>query len=264
MKRKLLGVGILLLVIVSISACNLNFDTDPQEDTAVFIKPFDGQQIYIDQDVEVQTKILSRQPVTAIELLVNGELIRSDQLQNPKRALDVYQIWKPDLPGTYELHARITAGSGKFVSNSIQIIVSERVNSDSVTITPSPTSEIITPTVTLTMTPDPDQEVIVTGTLVLNCRQGPSYQSPTLDGLGDGQTAIATAINPQATWVQVIGPNDRYIQCWVPLEYLIVDGDLGTVLVLDPPIITVTPTKTPNTPTVTPTSSGGQTGPTEP
>ena len=217
------------------------------------------------QEVEVQSKIQSLEPVTIIELLVNGEVVRSDQLRTPHRFLDIYQIWKPDSPGIYVLQTRFAAGSEKLLSNSIRIEVTENSIGDGVTITPSPTTEIITPTVTPTMsTPDPDQEVTVTGTLLLNCRQGPSYESPTLDGLDVGQTAIATTINPQETWVQVIGPNDRYIRCWVPLEYLIVDGDLGSIPILDPPIITVTPTMTPDTPTITPTSSGGQTGPTEP
>jgi len=101
------------------------------------------------------------------------------------------------------------------------------------------------PVITVT-TPFISRTPTVTARQNATCRFGPGKIYHEVDYLLAGQTATVEARTQDGDWLQIAGPNWGRL-CWIWVELLEVEGDIGVVPIRTPP-----PTPT-NTPTLTPT-----------
>jgi hypothetical protein len=233
-------------------------------DSVVIISPQHGARLNAGDIVEVISEVSALSGGSVQHLTVNSQPYRTDEFTAEFVTGSVYQPWIPPGPGEYILQVIVeTHGGDKLISEPITVYVDIGEGE-----TPTPTKEgdtpmpTFTPTVTSTATSE-----YTTGTaeINLNCRVGPGYDYDTIDGLRAGETSPIVGVNDQRTWGLIEGPHDSH-QCWVPLEYTIVVGDISVSPVHSaPPLVKKTPTQKPTkkiVPTDTPTKTPG--GPTTP
>lgn len=267
-----------IFIMIFFSACNYPITNGNLHLTIV--APEDGVSVQIGDIVRIMTEFELPQGAVKAHLVVNGEIYRSESFDPLFSSGNLYQYWQPLITTNHVIYVVALAEDGtEYQSQSITIQVPYVDRDETPTFTPMIETPTFTPTLpTFTVTPtlptptEAPQDASVTGNTLLNCRSGDSYNHEVLDGLLQGQTAIVVAVNPEQTWVQVVGPNDRYVLCWVPLEYVTLTGSLDGYDIIDPEevkILTITPTTKPSspqgptiTPTLTPTYDPN--GPTEP
>ncbi len=97
--------------------------------------------------------------------------------------------------------------------------------------TPTPED---TPTPSVTPTPEP---LIITADGSVNCRYGPSQAYLYAWGLSEGDTATVKGKNANGTWLWV-EPHDTNWTCWVSTTAVTADGDLDTVRIVYPQLLT--------------------------
>jgi len=207
--------------------------------------------------------------VASIEFYVNGDEINTVGVGGSKLE-DATVEWNPPQPGRYRLEVRGVDGAGNAGSLAAAVITvgeSPRattvtpspVETTTITVTPTGTSD--TPTVTITatgtqptitntpQTPQPPIEPIAIADINANCRYGPSTLFEVYAYLLQGQQANITGRLADNSWFLVIPPGSSS-SCYVSASVVTVQGDLGTVPVVQPPEepITDTPTFTPTTP----------------
>jgi hypothetical protein len=230
-----------LSVILHLSACNMPLFDDMAEDGVSIISPMHGARLNAGESVEIISEASVSSGGIVQHLTVNSQSYRSDTFTAEFASGQVYQPWIPPGPGEYILQVIVeTSGGGKVVSDPITVYVDVREEE-----TPTATEEEGTPTQTFTPTITPSPTVgttTATAEINLNCRVGPGYDYETIDGLRQGETSPVVGVNDQRTWGLVEGPHDTR-QCWVPLDYTIVFGDLASSLVYPAPPLSPKPTK---------------------
>ena len=207
--------------------------------------------------------------VASIEFFVNGDEINSVGVGGSKLE-DATVEWNPPQPGRYRLEVRGVDGAGDAGSHAAAVItVGESPQAttvtpspvDTTTITVTPTGTSDTPTVTITatgtkptitntpQTPQPSYDPIVIADINANCRYGPSTMFEVYAYLLQGQQANITGRLVDNSWFLVIPPG-KSSSCFIAASVVSIQGDLGTVPVVQPPEepVTDTPTFTPTTP----------------
>lgn len=107
--------------------------------------------------------------------------------------------------------------------------------------TPSPSPTVThtatpaaTPTPSLSPTPEP---ITATADGTVNCRYGPSQAYLYAWGLHEGDIALVKGKNANGTWLWVEPPDTTWT-CWVSASAMSLDGDLGSVKIVYPSVIT--------------------------
>lgn len=106
--HRLLSFIISCLFITHLAACNL-FVGKP---TVIIAAPPSGSQFRENEPVAVQSTSTDSAGITRVELLVDGEVVRTDPSPSPQVSFTVIQTWKAT-PGTHTLSVRAynTAGA---------------------------------------------------------------------------------------------------------------------------------------------------------
>ncbi|OGO67289.1 MAG: hypothetical protein A2Z37_10005 [Chloroflexi bacterium RBG_19FT_COMBO_62_14] len=97
----------------------------------------------------------------------------------------------------------------------------------------TPTPEA-TPTPTDTPTPEP---LTITADGSVNCRYGPSQAYLYAWGLSEGDSALVKGKDANGTWLWV-QPHDTTWNCWVSTSAVTLNGDLASVKVVYPQLLT--------------------------
>jgi uncharacterized protein YraI len=259
MKRNQIMLICIVMLFILVSGCNLPLIGGTSE-AVVITQPQDGAHLRSGTTIDVQASFSVSGNAIAASLLVNDQPFRRDAFNTPIPGGNIYQPWAPPGPGTYILQVLIEdSQDGVNQSKPITVYVDESKDD-----TPTPTEEITTPTTTSTLTPTitltaTSENTTATADINLNCRVGPGYDYETTDGLRQGETSLIVGVNDQRTWGLIEGPHDTR-QCWVPLDYTTIVGDIASAPVYPAPPLSPKPIK--EEPTKTPTETPY--GPTKP
>lgn len=146
--------------------------TTPQTDINVgsvitIVEPVGGAQYQVGSLVKVRALVESADGAKEVDLVINGDIVRRDQLDVPLRKGNLLQPWQPDEPGEYLIQQNMTTDAGNIVqSNAVLITVKGEEQPPTVELQP-PTVEVqpttyvpepvvtISPTITITLTPSP-------------------------------------------------------------------------------------------------------------
>ncbi|MCC6300643.1 MAG: SH3 domain-containing protein [Anaerolineales bacterium] len=94
-----------------------------------------------------------------------------------------------------------------------------------------------TPTVTFTATPF--FVVAFTKNQTINCRSGPGTAYTVIGELRPGRQAEIVGKNIDVTWWYVKNPSDPSTFCWLAVDFVLTDGNVEALPVVNPPVVTV-------------------------
>lgn len=244
------------LVVVALSAlfggCSLDASQSASGGDVVIslFEPTDGARYLVGDLVKVRSMIAAPNGASIVDLLVNGDVVRSDHLELALENGTMLQPWQPAKPGAYKLQTRMTTTSGVVLESaiiSIQVGPVETGPEIVLTTAAPPPEDTISPTLTPTETPPPTSgPPMVTSNQDANCRNGPGEVYAVIGYLLNGQSSTIVGRNLETTW-WVIQRMDGGGTCWIWDGVVTISGDTHAVPVVEPP-----PTPTP-TPTLTPT-----------
>lgn len=222
--------------------------------------PQNGSRFGVGEPVVVQFSAGDVQGVNQIELMIDGQPVRVENIDPPVNSFVANHIWIPDSTGSHaiELRAFNVAGAS---SEPVKVFVtiSEPLVGD---VTATPTI-IVPPLDTSSPTPVVPAEVIpaptpagqpvassgpvVTALVGLNVRSGPGTGYPVIGRLVEGQTAPITGRNPQGTWWQISYSSDPGQRGWISgsAQFSTATNAEGVLIVEAPPLPTPAPTDTP-------------------
>jgi hypothetical protein len=133
-----MGVGILLIIITLLAACNLPLQSITQTDGKISTwidAPLNGSTL-LTEPYEIVYHGGDAGGIASMELSVNGEVIALNQNPSPGSILvTLRHTWTPPGPGTYTIRARAQALDGQW---SEYAAVTVTVGGDTPTFTPSP------------------------------------------------------------------------------------------------------------------------------
>ena len=232
MKTILLPIYPILLVVVLLSvvstACVGGVVNQQDKPVASITTPPSGSSFESGQPVVIQFSAADVKGVAQVELSVDGEPVRIEQVNPPVNSFVANYVWTPDISGSHviELHAFNVEGTA---SDPVQIIVTVTEAADSAappttpiivdTPTLSPAIEASTPIppapVTFTPTPEQKTQAMVTANVGLNVRSGPGTNYPVIGRLVQDQSAPISGRNVERTWWQIQYPPDTADRGWV-------------------------------------------------
>ncbi len=126
--------------------------------------PLEGDHLP-EESVVVYSTTSSKSGVSEVTLLVDGEVLRTEEPGEEGELLSVSQPWDPPGPGSYQLQVEMTTGSGETVrSRAITVHIGEVTPTATETFPATPTEPVtitptLTPTATDTPTPVPDVSI---------------------------------------------------------------------------------------------------------
>ncbi len=238
MKRT--GIMVLLLLVVPCFTACTQPAADPGAASVVIVEPEDGALVMAGELVTFRSLITVPAGVTRVDLIANGELIRSDVLTVPLQNGSVVQAWRPEAEGDYAIQVAAAAGESYAASAQVSIRVGARAEEQpAFTVTPSvdPTWTALPDTPAQTVTPPP-QEPMAEALTTANCRSGDNTVFPVATSLRQGETAPIAGRNQASTWWFI---SWNGLTCWVSDDLIGISGDTGSVPVLASP-----PTPTPS------------------
>lgn len=221
--------------------------------------PQNGSRFGAGEPVVIQFSAADVQGVNQIELMIDGQPVRVQNIDPPVNSFVANHVWTPDSTGSHaiELRAFNVAGTS---SNPVKVFVtiSEPLVGD-VTATPTAIAPLDTPSPTpvaaVEVPPTPTsagQQATVSGPAVmalvgLNVRSGPGTGYPVIGRLVEGQTVPITGRNPQGTWWQISYPSDQGQRGWISgsAQFSTATNAEGVLIVEAPPLPTPVPTDTP-------------------
>ncbi len=116
----------LLITLSLLTSCNLPASmTGASSGTVVIVSPLDGTQLNVGDTVDILSQ-MSFSSATSASLIVNDEIYRQDNLDNPISSGSIYQPWMPTEAGTYTISVRVSSADGELDSAKITIIVGEQ------------------------------------------------------------------------------------------------------------------------------------------
>jgi len=252
MKYKPLLLAFLLTALLA--GCTL--PSSAEGSSLILSEPVDGATYQVGDMVQARSQIVSSDGAAQVDLLVNGEIVRSDSPSPVVHQGNLLQPWKPEQAGTYTLQTQMTTTSGaKVQSQSVTIqvggVTEPLAPPTTVTVPPiattPPTSTFTpTPTFTATFTSTPAPPT-VTAFQDANCRFGPGSAYNITGSLLNGESAPIVGRNAETTWWVIQTKSGA--TCWIWDGTVSVSGDTSRVPVIAPP---PTPTFTPE---VTPLSA---------
>ena len=243
MIRNFTNVGVILVLATLLVGCNQ--PANAPGGSLSLVEPADGQHFEVGQLITVRSLVGAADGASSMELLVNGQPVRTDQPKQSLRVGYVWQPWQPAEPGSYTLQTRILTASGTTInSQRITIVVGGAAVSPSVT-PPTPVAVTAEGTITPTLTTTPTAFQVPSGPMVTapqddNCRFGPGLAHSVTGYLMTGQSAPIVGRNAETTWWMIVilggGP------CWIWDDVVTVSGDTSGVPVVTAP---AAPTDTP-------------------
>ncbi|MBN1266013.1 MAG: hypothetical protein JXA25_11000 [Anaerolineales bacterium] len=253
---------VLIFIVLSglITSCSQGSTAGSGVISVNILEPLDGEEVNAGDLITVRTEVNAPAGVSRFDLIVNGELARTDVLSEPLTQGSVIQAWRPETEGVYEIFVAALIGENYAPSDGISIHVgstSESPISSPVTLTAildlteTATPDLPeTPTPTGTVTPEPEDPMVKTVT-TSNCRTGDDVAFSVQVSLGAGDLAPIIGRNLHTTWWFI---NWSGFYCWVSDDIVEVTGDTSNV-----PVVASPPTPTP---TVKPISAPGSLSPT--
>lgn len=244
MTRKILlpAIWFSSLLAVLLNACSM--PSSASGSTLLLTEPVNGASYQVGGMVQVRSQITSTDGAAQVDLLVNGEVVRSDSPSPVLYQASLLQPWMPAQAGTYTVQTQMTTTSGaKALSEQVTIQVgsfagSTELSPGTITVTvTSPPESTITPSPTFTFTPAPP---IVTAFQDANCRFGPGQVYDISGYLLSGESAPIMGRNAETIWWVIQLSSGA--TCWVWDGTISVSGDTSAVPVIAPP---PTPTPTP-------------------
>ncbi|MCC7363893.1 MAG: SH3 domain-containing protein [Dehalococcoidia bacterium] len=203
--------------------------------------PRNGDRVHIDEDIEVNVRATSTDPIARFELLVNGQ-VEDEVAATPPTSGSLYiQVLKTrfDRKGDYTLEVRVSAETGEqTTSDAIKVSAVEDIGDRPVSIR---------------------GEVVAAATL----RTGPGEQFESAGTLNAGQEVTITGKTRNGEWLLLDIQGGR----WAPAAAIDPLDSLDLVPVREPtptPAPTNTPTREPSptaTPSVTPTPTANANAP---
>ncbi|MBM3179592.1 MAG: hypothetical protein FJZ86_04485 [Chloroflexi bacterium] len=137
MKYKPLLLAFLLTALLA--GCTL--PSSAEGSSLILSEPVDGATYQVGDMVQARSQIVSSDGAAQVDLLVNGEIVRSDSPSPVVHQGNLLQPWKPEQAGTYTLQTQMTTTSGA------------KVQSQSVTIQVGGVTEPLAPPTTVTVPP---------------------------------------------------------------------------------------------------------------
>lgn len=107
--------------------------------------------------------------------------------------------------------------------------------------TPDPTQTRVTPRTPLaTFTVTPSFLVAFPKAQTVNCRAGPGTAFTVIGELKPGRQAEIIGKNIDVTWWYVKNPSDPSTHCWLSADFVLTEGNVDVLPVVNPPGVTVT------------------------
>ncbi|MEW6406821.1 MAG: hypothetical protein AB1649_34000 [Chloroflexota bacterium] len=244
---------VLIFFALALAGCTLDTPSGGPAPTAAIsiYEPADGTQYQLGDLVKVRSLVSAPDGAAGVELLVNGQFIRSDNPDPVLKSGTILQPWQPTETGLYALQTRMTTASGVVLESAtvtIQVGAAETAPDTAAPTTAIPAPEdTITPTLTPSITPSPTLgPPMVMANENANCRFGPGQVYDVISYLNQDQSAPITGRNAETTW-WVIERVDGGGTCWIWDGVVTVSGDTSNVPIVEPPPTpTPTPTQTPS------------------
>lgn len=216
---------LVLLVSLTTLACNLTRGADDSgtpdlsgpNDTAnnqqnanppavQIFTPQDGQQVYVDDPVEVRVNAQHDIGVQRIQMVVDGQTVSSKALLDNPTNVDVLLSWTPDQRGSYTLEVQAFHGSvgSEAASVNLQVFPEGAILSNPASGQPQPTAANAT-----TCT----GRVLISN---LNIRSGPGTSFTDLGSFDTGETISITGRNTDnrsREWFKIQRSNGQ--EAWV-------------------------------------------------
>jgi len=198
---------------------------EPPSASLIIVEPVDGSQFQVGDLVPVRSQVTSPEGTVMFELLVNGQVYRSDRLTQALTKGTLLQPWQPSNNGKYTLQVSMATSEGKGLTSQVIIVdvigeSAEEIQLDPTTAVP-PREETITPTITptLTLTPTETLTPTLTPTLTLTWTPTLTY-TPTTEPLGVPEPiAPSGSYSCRSTifleWNSVYSPNGIAYYEWV-------------------------------------------------
>ncbi len=192
------------------------------------VEPADSSKYQVGDLVRVRSLVSAPDGGLSFDLLVNGQVYRSDHLTQALRNGTMLQPWQPTEPGSYTLQVQMVTSNGSGSTSQVVVVIVDEGSSPEVQ--PEPTTAVpveedtITPTITLTptetLTPTPTPSMTPTWTPTL------TYTPTTEPLLAPEPIAPSGSYSCRSTiyleWNSVYSPNGIAYYEWV------VDGPGGT------------------------------------
>lgn len=216
------------------------------------VEPTDGSQFKVGDLVQVRSQVNSPDGAISFDLLVNGQVYRSDQPTQPLTNGTMLQPWQPNQPGSYALQVQMNMTGSLLTSKVIMVEVTDEdigdVELEPTTVTPIPQITIspsIEPTITPTNTETPTITLgppMATANQTANCRYGPGEFYDLISHLGLNQSSLIVGRNQTSSWWVIERVDGIFGTCWIWDGIVTISGDISNVPVVEPP---PTPTSTP-------------------
>ena len=258
---------ILLLLSIGLISFLAGCEFVPQQNdlastaSLTLVEPADGSQYQVGDVVRVRALVSAPEGGVSFDLLVNGNLYRSDHLSQALRNGTMLQPWLPTDPGVFTLQVQMTDSTGGGMTSQVLIVnvageSPEEVQFDPTTAVPPPV-DTITPTFTPTVTPTITPTSTLTPTLTMgppmvtanqntNCRYGPGEVYAVISSLQQGQSSLIVGRNEAYSWLVIQRVDGISGNCWIWDGIVTVSGDTSNVPVVEaPPTPTPTATLTP-------------------
>ncbi len=242
MIRKLITITLAgIFILISLTGC-LPGQQSAGKAAVIIVEPVEAAQFQVGDLVKVLSLLSSEAGIAKVDLIVNGNSVRSDVLNPQMKNGNMLQSWIPAAAGVYTLQVRTTTAGGQTqVSTPVGVNVIDRLPTsptvEPATITPSPTPfDTLTPTETSTPIITMSETIVsvpmnivpsVTSIDDTSCRTGPSSVYPVIGILGSGEDAVIIGSNHDQTWWFVQQTNG--VDCWVWDGVVTVNGTTGGV-----------------------------------
>lgn len=247
------------LLLLTLAGCNLPALPAAQAASLTLTEPLDGAHYTLGELLPVRSQITFAQGAATVDLLANGQVIRSDHPNPALRSGSILQPWQPPQAGTYTLQTRALSASGvELQSAQVTIQVGDAVTPAAPTTDSEPSATPLPENSPMpSLTPSPTLgPPLATSRQDANCRFGPGQVYDITGALLAGQSAPIVGRNAATSWWVIQLPNA--VTCWVWAEVVTVSGDTSQVPeIAPPPTPTPLPSPTPMVAAPLPLAPGG-------
>ena len=113
MKLHTSALNLCLVLGIWLAGCTLTPISEPVDEAAIIIvEPVDGGQFRVGDLVRVRALVSSASGAQNVDLYINGNIVRRDQLNVPLRQGNLLQPWQLTDPGEFLFQLQMTTTSG--------------------------------------------------------------------------------------------------------------------------------------------------------
>lgn len=163
-----LRVGLTLAIVAGILLTGCS--APPSRPTVAISAPASGTQVKSGQDVSVQSTATDAKGVVRVDLLVDGQMVRSDPAPSPQTSFTVVQVWKAGAPGKHIISVQ-AYNKDNAVSNPAEILLEVQA-APTAAPTTAPTA---TPTIAPTVVPTAAPTVVRPTATPAGCTNGATF-----------------------------------------------------------------------------------------